>query len=192
MAGCKLTASLDSALCEYAVAGIAEAYLANWYPATTGAAAVAGKIAYQTDEDGYIDKMTLPTGEAFFKLNGSSNTMSFTDALLAGGNGGKYRQHTFNAVLNQLDLDTLGQGDAISLGKYVVVLVDTSGRTVILGRISGLSAPAGGFDYNSGAAEADATGWTVILQGGSKEIARLGESSSIITPIFVVDDEEEG
>lgn len=42
----------------------------------------------------------------------------------------------------------------------------------------------GGFDYNSGAAAADAMGWTVILQGTSGEIGKLLLNPSVITPIY--------
>lgn len=185
MAGCKLTKSLDNKLCLYAIAGARAVYLANFYGAVEGAATVANQIAYEFDEDGYITSISLPTGEVFYKLEGSANTISFTDALLAGGNGGKYRQHTLNAVLNQYDLDVLTEGDALSLGRYIAIVVDNSGRVVVLGRTGGLTAPAGGFDYNSGAAEADATGWTVILQGTSTEIARLLLNEAVVEPVFV-------
>lgn len=182
---CKLTKSLDNKLCAYAIAGARVAYLANFYTPVVGAAAVANAIAYEFDVDGYITGISLPTDEVFYKLEGSTNTVSFIDALLAGGNGGKYRQHTLNAVLNQFDIDVLNEGDAISLGRFIAVVVDNSGRVIVLGRTGGLSAPAGGFDYNSGAAEADATGWTVILQGTSSEIAKLLADETVVTPIYV-------
>lgn len=178
---CKITKSLNGKVCEYAVAGASKAYFANWYPPVVGAAVVEGAIAYRTDTDGYIDKITFPTDEEFYEVLSSDNTLSFSDTLLAGGNGGKYRQHTVNAVLNQFDLDVLNQGDALSLGKFIVVVLDNAGRLVLLGRTSGLKAPAGGFDYSSGAAEADANGWTIIQQGTSKEIAPLVKDMAVLT-----------
>ena len=184
MASCKLTKSLDNKACEYAIAGARAVYLANFYSPVTGDAAVANAIAYEYDADGYISAIYLPTGEKFYEVTGENNTISFTDVLLAGGNGGKYRQHTVNAVLNQYDIDILKEGDALCLGKFIAVVVDNAGRIIVLGRTSGLSAPAGGFDYNSGAVEADATGWTVILQGTSKEIGQLVLSQTVITPIY--------
>lgn len=185
MAGCKMTKSLDNKFCAYAVAGARALYLANYYGPVEGAAAVANAIAYQTDTDGYIDKISLPTGEVFYKIEGAENTISFTDALLAGGNGGKYRQHTVNAVLNQYDIDVLNEGDALSLGKFIAVVIDNAGRPILLGRTGGLKAPAGGFDYNSGAAEADATGWTLILQGSSMEIGPILKNEAVVTPVYV-------
>lgn len=183
MAGCKVTKSLDNKTCEYAVAGVMALYLANYFPAVTGTASADGVITYSVDTDGYISGIFLPTAEKFYKIQGSDNTASFSDALLVGGNGGKYRQHTVNSVLNLLDIEVLNQADALSLGKFIAVVVDNSGRIVLLGRTSGLKAPAGGFDYNSGTAEADANGWTIILQGQSKEVAPLLLNAAVITPI---------
>lgn len=181
MNGCKMTQNVGGKVCQYAVAGARALYLANYYGATVGAAAVENAIAYQTDKDGYVDKITLPTGETFYRVGSPEGTISYSDALLAGGNGSKYRQHTVNAVLNQLDVDVLNEGDALSLGRFIAVVVDNAGRVRLLGRTSGLIAPAGGFDYNSGTAEADATGWTLILQGNSMEIAPLLKDESVIT-----------
>jgi len=184
MSGCKLTKSLDNKACDYAVAGARALYLANFHGAVDGEESVANAIAYQADSDGYIDTISLPTGEVFYRVDGADNTISFTDALLAGANGAKYRQHTVNAVLSQYDIDVLNEGDALSLGRFIAVVIDNAGRPVLLGRTGGLTAPAGGFDYTSGAAEADATGWTIVLQGNSKEIAPLLKNESVITPIY--------
>lgn len=181
---CKITKSLSNPNCEYAVAGASLAWVANWYPPVIGAAAVPNAIAYELDEDGYISGIKLPTGESFYALDGADNTISFTDALLEGANGAKYRQHTLNMVLNQYDIDVINEGDALSLGKFIAVVVDSAGRIIILGRTGGLGAPAGGFDYNSGAAAADAMGWTVILQGTSGEIGKLLLNAAVVTPIY--------
>jgi hypothetical protein len=101
--------------------------------------------------------------------------------LAVNGNGGKYRTHTVNFTLSEYDYNILNQGDALSLGKFTAVVVDKSGRIVILGRINGLSATA--FNYASGAADADANGWTVTMAGTEMEIGRLLESESVIKSI---------
>ena len=187
MTNCKITKSVNSSICSYSVAGARKLYLANFYGPVEGEAAVDGQIAYEFDVDGYVTAIHLPGDEEFYEVKASQATLSFTDALLTGGNGGKYRQHTVNAVLNQYDIDVLNQGDALSLGEFIAVVIDNSGRIVVLGRTSGLSAPAGGFDYNSGAAAADATGWTLILQGVSMEIGKLLLNEAVITPIYSVE-----
>lgn len=184
MAGCKLTKSLENKNCKYAVAGASAIYLANYYPMVEKGENLNNAIAYTKDADGYISKISLPKGEKFFKIKGSEGTLKSTDVLLAGGNGGKYRQHGINAILNQNDIDIINEGDALSLGKFIAVVVGKDGVIKVLGRTGGLEAPAGGFDYDSGAAEADATGWTVVLQGSSVEIAPLVKDISVINPIY--------
>lgn len=170
---CKLTQSLNNKECKYVLAGVALLYLANWYPPVEGEAAVENAIAYSFDTDGAIDKITLPGSEKFYEISGSDNTISYGDTLLVGGNGGKYRQHTVNAVLGENGQTIIDEGDALSLGRFLAVVMTKGGKLKVLGRTGGLSAPAGGMDYNSGAAEGDAAGWTFIQQGTSMEIAPL-------------------
>lgn len=188
---CKLTKSINGKVCKYEVAGARAVYLANYYPPVVGAASVAGKIAYTIDEDGIITAMKLPTGEFFYVLEAAENSISFVDALLVGGNSNKYRQHTLNTVLNRMDVDVLNEGDALSLGKFVAVVVTKSGQTLVLGRDNGLTAPAGGFDYNSGAADADASGWTSILQGVSGELTKMVTDEAVLTPLYEAPEIEE-
>lgn len=183
MANCKLTKSLDGKNCEYSVAGLALLFLANWFPAGSGSTSSPGEINYTTDSDGVISAIHLPTDEKFYKIGGAENSLSYADTLLANGNGGKYRQHTVNGVILNNDIDTLKEGDALSLGKFIAVAVGKDGVIKLLGRTGGLTAPAGGFDYNSGAAEGDASGWTMIQQGSSMEIAPIVANLAAITPI---------
>lgn len=181
---CKLTKGMGEKKCEYTLAGVEEAFLANYYPPVDGDASVDGSIAYKFGIDGEIEGVFLPGEEKFFKIVGADSTTSYADTLLVGGNGGKYRQHTFNTVIEQDDVDVINEGDALSLGRFIAVVVTRSGKIKVLGRTGGLAAPAGGFDYNSGAAEADATGWTTILQGSSTEVAPLIKERGVITPIY--------
>ena len=187
---CKLTKSIDGKVCAYEVAGARAVYLANYYPPVIGAAIVAGKIAYTIDTDGIITSVKLPTGEFFYHMDAATNSLSFTDALLVGGNNNKYRQQTLNMVLNRMDVDILNEGDALSLGKFVAFVV-TSNGILVLGRDRGLEAPAGGFDYASGAAEADASGWTSILQAVSGELTKMVLNEAVLTPLYVSPDIEE-
>lgn len=177
---CKLTQNIEASNCEYEVAGASDLWLANYYPANYGETVVAGTIQYKKDVDGQITDIVLPEGEKFYKVGAGDNTISFTDALLVGGNGGKYRQHTINAVVGSADIDVLNQADALSLGKFVGVVLDKKGKLRLLGRTSGLGAPAGGMDYNSGAQDADASGWTIIQQGVSMEKAPLVKNIAVL------------
>lgn len=178
---CKLTKSIGGKSCSYAVAGAAALYLANWFPAVEGAASVEGAIAYTTDEDGVITAIKLPAGESFYKVQAAQDTLSFSDALTTGGSGAKFRTHTVNATLSELDTDILSEGDALSLGRFIAIVVDNGGNVILLGRTGGLTASQ--FDYNSGAAAADAMGWTHVLAGAQGELIKELSSVAVVTPI---------
>ena len=182
MAGCKLQGNINSQKCEYAVAGLSAVYLANYYRPVEGDKIVEDAIAYEMDADGItVTGIHLPEGEKFFKVGFEEGTGSWADDLAQGGNGGKYRTHTLNLINAQYDSNILNQVKAISLGKFIAIVVDKVGRRVVLGRTAGLSATS--WNYASGAADADATGWTGVFTGNSGEVAPLVQEDSVITPI---------
>lgn len=170
--GCKLTSNITKENCNYSVAGVKALYLYNYDSENT----------YTADPDtAAITAIALENSAKAYKIDFVENTASFSDELAVNGNGGKYRTHTANFTLSEYDYNILNQGDALSLGKFTAVVVDKSGRVVVLGRTNGLSATA--FNYASGAAEADANGWTVTMAGTEMEIGRLLESESVIKSI---------
>lgn len=172
--GCTLTQNITKVKCNYSVAGVKAIYLINYDSAhkyTKGTGEKANEI----------NKIELANSAKAYKVDFADGTASFTDDLAQGGNGGKYRTHTVNFTIDDYDYKVLNEGDALSLGKFTVVVVDKSGRTVILGRNNGLSATS--FNYASGAADADATGWTVVMAGTEIEIASLLESESVIESV---------
>lgn len=172
MSGCKLTSNITKQNCNYSVAGVRALYLYNYDSAN----------AYTTSNDSsVITTITLANDAKAYKVDFIDNTASFTDDLAEGGNGGKYRTHTLNFSISKYDYDLLNQGDALSLGRFTAVVVDKSGRTVVLGRLNGLSATS--FNYASGAADADANGWTVVMAGTELEIGRLLENEEVIKSI---------
>lgn len=168
---CKLTSNITKKTCVYTVAGIKSIYLINHDSANV----------YDFSADGEIESISLADSAKAFKVDFVDNTASFSDELAQNGNGGKYRTHTVNFTLSEYDYTILNQGDALSLGKFTAVVVDKNSRSVVLGRINGLSATA--FNYTSGAAEADANGWTVTMAGTEMEIGRLLKDESIITAV---------
>jgi hypothetical protein len=170
--GCKLTSNITKENCNYSVAGVKALYLYNYDSENT----------YTADPDtAAITAITLADSAKAYKIDFVENTASFSDELAVNGNGGKYRTHTANFTLGEYDYNVLNQGDALSLGKFTAVVADKSGRVVVLGRTNGLSATA--FNYASGAADADANGWTVTMAGTEMEIGRLLESESVIKAI---------
>lgn len=182
MAGCRLTQNITKTNCAYSVAGIKAVYLFNYDSGneyTFGEDEKAGEIATVTlAKDGAKD------GKAY-RIDFIDNTASFTDELAENGNGGKYRTHTLNFTISEYDYEILNQGDALSLGKFTAVVVDKSNRVVMLGRNNGLNATA--FNYASGAADADANGWTVTMAGTEMEVGRLVISEKVIADLVEPD-----
>lgn len=169
--GCKLTSNITKTKCTYSVAGVKALYLFNYD--------AGNKYEF---EDEAIKTITLADDTLkAYKIDFIDNTASFSDELAQNGNGGKYRTHTLNFSLSEYDYNIINHGDALSLGKFTAVVVDKSGRVVMLGRNNGLNATA--FNYASGAADADANGWTVTMAGTEIEIGRLLKDESVISAI---------
>ncbi|NDW19099.1 hypothetical protein D0T53_09255 [Dysgonomonas sp. 216] len=168
--GCKLTASITKDNCCYSVAGIKALYLFNYNTANT----------YELEED-LIKAISLSGSDRAYKVEYIEGSASWSDELAVNGNGGKYRTHTVNFTLSEYDYKLLNQADALSLGKFTVVVVDKSGRVVILGRNNGLSATS--FNYASGAADADANGWTTVLTGTEMEVGKLLKNENVIASL---------
>lgn len=174
MSGCKLTANITKENCNYAVSGVRAVYLINYDSAN--------QYTFGTAEKkDVVSTIALAGSEKAYKVDFIDNTASFSDELAQNGNGGKYRTHTLNFTLSEYDYTILNEGNALSLGRYTAVVIDKSGRGVVLGRLNGLSATS--FNYASGAADADANGWTVVMAGTELEIGRLIESESVVSSI---------
>lgn len=168
---CKLLSNIEKKSCDYTIAGIRSVYLINFDTANK----------YEFDTDGTIETITLANSAKAYKVDYLPATASWTDDLAVNGNGGKYRTHTLNFTISNYDYDILNQGDALSLGRFTAVVVDKNGRSVVLGRMNGLNATS--FNYTSGAADADANGWTTVMAGTEVEIGKLLKDESIISAL---------
>lgn len=171
--GCNLTSNLKRTTCEYQIAGVKSVYLINYEDAPAS--------AWTIGINGEITEISLINSGFAYKIDQLDNSASFMDDLAVNGNGGKYRTHTANFTIGEYDYNILNQGDALSLGRFVIVMVDKSGRGVVLGRTNGLTATS--FNYASGAADADANGWTTVFTGSESEIAKLLADETVITSI---------
>lgn len=172
MSGCKLKSAITKGNCQYTAAGIRALYLYNYDSSNSYT---------QATETDAITEIKLANDAKAYKVEFIESTASFTDDLAQGGNGGKYRTHTLNFSLDKYDYDLLNEEEALSLGKFTAVVVDKSGRCIVLGRLNGLSANS--FNYASGAADADAIGWTVVMAGTELETGRLLESEEVIKAV---------
>lgn len=169
---CNLLSCITKENCEYQVAGVKALYLINFDSSNQ----------FEQDTDGAITSITLADDTLkAYKVDFIDNTASWTDDLAVNGNGGKYRTHTVNFTIGEYTHTVLNESDALSMGKFTVVVVDKSDRVVCLGRRNGLSATS--FNYASGAADADATGWTVVMAGTEIEVGQLLKNESVISSI---------
>ncbi|GEM_PF-1559163 len=177
MANCKLKSHITKESCQYQVAGVKEVYLFNYDSKN------AYTPALSTDNVGQaITGITLADTAKAYKIDFIEGTASWTDDLAVNGNGGKYRTHTLNFTISEYDYTVLNEGDALSMGKFTAIVVDKSGKIVCLGRYNGLSATS--FNYASGAADADANGWTVVLAGTEMELGQRVDAYSVIDGIL--------
>ena len=160
MAICKLNKDLlRSTSCGYSLPEIVDIYLAN-YEDISGTS-----VSADTSGCTEITAITLNTGATFYHIEPQKNSASFEDTLTVEDNGTRYRhaQITFT-VPGTYDKCKVAALDALSLGRYFVVVKTADGNYLAFGRISPLEAEtvtlAGGSDTN---------GMQVILSGNVAE-----------------------
>jgi hypothetical protein len=173
MAGCKLLQSIKKE-CQYKIAGVKSLYLINWDLGTQ----------YTFDSDGVITAITPYSGGKIYQIDFVDNTANWNDDLTVVNVSQKYRTHTVNFQIGDYNKDILDNADALSLGTFTAFVQDENNKIVCLGRENGLSATV--MNYASGAAEGDATSWTVTLAGNEHETGRLVSDITVITSL--VDD----
>lgn len=147
--------------CGYSLPEITDIYLANFSEVTSA------PVNYDCESGVSVTGITLATGATFYHIEPAKNSVSFTDELVAEDNGNKYRTHTltFN-IAGKYDKDMVCPLDALSLGRFFVVVHTADDEYLALGRAVGLEANsatlAGGGDQN---------GITVTLTGNVTETA---------------------
>lgn len=158
---CKLNEDLlRSTSCGYNLPEIVEIYVANYEDLTK-----TPEISASEDGEDEITAITLANSAKFLKIEPAKNSASFEDTLVVEDNGSKYRTAsvTFN-VSGTYTKKLHAALDALSLGRYFVVVKTADGNYLGLGRISPLEAEtatlAGGSDSN---------GMNIVLSGNIAE-----------------------
>lgn len=161
MAICRLNQNLTRAnQCGYSLPEIVELYLVNYedLSATTKTDMTSGGCEE-------ISGITLTEGAKVAKVEPAKNSASFEDTLTVEDSGNKYRhaQITFN-VSGTYNSCMHGALDALSLGRYFVVIKTADNNYLGMGRISPLEAEtatlAGGSETN---------GLQIVLSGNIAE-----------------------
>ena len=160
MAICKLSTNLTrSNQCGYSLPEIVELYLVN-YEDLSG-------TSYTTASGGCeeITAVTLVEGAKVAKVEPAKNSASFEDTLVVEDSGSRYRNAsisfnvtgTYNACMH-------GALDALSLGRYFVVVKTADGNYLGFGRIAPLEA-----DTATLAGGSDTNGLQIVLSGNIAE-----------------------
>ena len=162
MAICKLNSNLTrTSFCGYSLPEIAEIYLIS-SDDLSGTPGISSDSETGCEE---ISGITYADGAEVFKIEPNRNSASFEDTLVVADNGTKYRNASITfSVAGKYDACMHGSLDALSLGKYLVIVHTADDNYLAFGRISPLEAEtvtlAGGSDNN---------GLTVVLSGNVAE-----------------------
>lgn len=163
MAICKLNRDLlRSTSCGYNLPEIVDIYLVNYedLSATTVSAGTGTSEGCDV-----ISAITLKTGATAYHIEPQKNSASFEDTLVVEDNGNKYRNASITfSVAGTYDSCMHGALDALSLGRYFVVVKTADGNYLGFGRLAPLESEtatlAGGSDTN---------GIQIVLSGNIAE-----------------------
>lgn len=135
MAVCSLNKNvLRTSSCGYSLPTVTDLYLANYSDIT--------KAEYSTNEQG-CEEITgfTPSGITFYHIEPNKDSTTFSDELQVGDSGNKYRTHSITfSISGQFDACQHGVLDALSLGRFFVVIKTAEGNYLALGRNTGLEA----------------------------------------------------
>src|SRR6478735_726462 len=167
---CKISTGLSNDACEFLIGGLASIYIANKQDVIT---------FVDSDVDGVYDSVTMSTSgtNKFYRFQTTKNTSNFTTQLVVSGTN-KYYNHTVDMFVSNNDQEALDVLTKLSLGNFVVIAQNRTGKKFILGMTDGLEATVG--ELNSGTAEGDSAGIHVTLVG-----ANLGPASEFVGTIPV-------
>lgn len=159
---CSLSKNLlRSNTCGYSLPEVKDIYVANFSDVTDA------PVEYDCASGVTVTGITLVSGATFYHIEPAKNSVTFTDELVVEDNGNKYRTHTitFN-ITGKYDKDMVCPVDALSLGRFFVVVATADGEYLALGRTAGLEASA-----QSVAGGGDTNGVSVTLSANVTESA---------------------
>ena len=158
MLNCKINKGIVGS-CSTSIGGIQELVLANW----------SGSHKYTSSNSGCsIDSIDLGTEKAY-KFDFADGTGSYNvQGQVGSSRDQKYLLNTETVALPHIDCENLANLTNLFLAKVVAFVKDKNGRAFILGAQNGLSSSA--FDLASGAAEGDASGLTITLDGSQSDV----------------------
>jgi hypothetical protein len=169
MAQCVSISSGLLGACDYKLAGTDKIYIGNY-----------DDFSFSKDANQVVTAITATSGATFFEFEAELNTGSGASALQIGGSGNKYFQQTVNfsnANNTSANLEVLKD---LGLSKVVAIVVTRDQVRELYGEDGGLRAIT--LEYNTGAAEGDASGYNVSLQGVGRQLRSI-VSDSVTIPV---------
>lgn len=147
--------------CGYSLPTIVDIYLANFSDVT------GSTLDYNCESGVTVTAIGLASGATFYHIEPAKDSTTFTDELVVEDNGNRYRTHTITFNLNgKYDKDMVSPLDALSLGRFFVVVHTADDEYLALGRTVGLEANAASL-----AGGGDQNGITVTLSANVTESA---------------------
>ena len=137
---CNLSRNLlKSTTCAYSLPEITDIYLANYNDVS---AATVSADSGQCSAD-VVTTIVMEDGKKFFHIEPMKNSVDFTDELVTGDTGNKYRTHTLTfSTPGAYDACMHMDFDALSLGRFIGVVKTADDQYLMLGRVAGLEASA--------------------------------------------------
>lgn len=160
---CNLTKNLlRSNTCGYSLPEVKDIYLANF------ASVASAPVSYDCQSGVSVTAITMASSaDTFYHIEPAKNSVTFTDELVVSDNGSKHRTHSITfTIAGKYDKDMVCPVDALSLGRFFVVVATADGEYLALGRTVGLEASEG-----SVAGGGDTNGITITLSGDVTETA---------------------
>jgi len=165
MAICTLNKDLlKSNTCGYSLPTVTDIYLAN-YQDVSATTISAGTGADAGCEE--ITNISLTGSSKFYHIEPAKDSVTFTDELVVGDSGNKYRTQSLTFTVNgTYDNCMHGALDALSLGKFFGVVKTAEGSYLGLGRVTGLEAESASLNGGS-----DNNGMIITLSANTTESA---------------------
>lgn len=145
---CSLASDLlRTSSCGYQLLQINDIYLANY--SDVQSVAVSAGTSGET-----VTAITMSGSSKWYHIEPTKNSVSYTDDLTVDEtNGSKYRTQTLSFNISGAYTETMKSAvDALSLGRYLAVVITADGSALMLGKNVGLEASAqsvaGGSDNN--------------------------------------------
>lgn len=156
---------LRTSSCGYSLPTITDIYVANYEDVTSTAVSAGTGTTDAGCET--VTSITMNAEAKFYHIEPTRNSISFSDALAVGNTNNKYRTHSVTfSVSGVYDACQHANLDALSLGRYIVVVKTAEGNYLMLGRLNPLEASAAELAGGS-----DSNGMTITLDADVTESA---------------------